>query len=66
MPLWMRLTADGVGMHVGGFERGQPSSKGCIRCPEEGQRFFYQRCRVGTPVRVHTGSHPVDTTLGGS
>lgn len=63
MPFWMRLTDDGVGMHVGGFERGQPSSKGCIRCPEDGQRFFYQHCRVGTPVRVHTGTHPVPPVL---
>lgn len=66
MPLWMRLTADGVGMHVGAFERGQPSSKGCIRCPEEGQRFFYQHCRVGTPVRVHSGDHPPAATPGRS
>jgi hypothetical protein len=64
MPCWMRLTADGVGMHVGGFARGQPSSKGCIRCPEEGQRYFYQHCRVGTPVKVHGGAHPAPAVLG--
>jgi len=64
MPCWMRLTSDGVGMHVGGFERGRPSSKGCIRCPEEGQRYFYQHCRVGTPVRIHAGNHPVPSVLG--
>jgi hypothetical protein len=64
MPFWMRLTADGVGMHVGGFERGQPSSKGCIRCPEEGQRYFYQHCRVGTPVRVHAGTHAEPSVFG--
>jgi len=64
MPYWMRLTDFGVGMHVGGFVRGQPSSKGCIRAPEEGQRFFYQHCRIGTPVRVHTGTHPAPPVLG--
>lgn len=63
MPFWMRLTDWGVGMHVGGFERGQPSSKGCIRCPEEGQRYFYQHCRVGTAVRIHTGAHPTPSVL---
>lgn len=52
MPWWMRLTDYGVGMHVGFFIPGQPSSKGCIRAPEEGQRFFYENCRIGTPVRI--------------
>jgi hypothetical protein len=51
-------------MHVGTFERGQPSSKGCIRCPEEGQRYFYQYCRVGTPVRVHAGTHAEPSVFG--
>lgn len=63
MPFWMRLTGDGVGMHVGGFYRGQPSSHGCIRCPEQGQQFFYDKCRVGTPVTVHDGPHPVPSAL---
>ncbi len=63
MPWWMRLTADGVGMHVGGFARGEATSKGCIRAPEEGQQFFYQHCRVGTPVRIHGGGHPQPTAL---
>lgn len=63
MPFWLRLTSDGVGMHVGGFTRGQPSSHGCIRCPEGGQTAFYERCRVGTPVRVHDGPHPVPSAL---
>ncbi len=63
MPFWMRLTGDGVGMHVGGFSRERPSSYGCIRCPEEGQQFFYNHCRVGTPVAVHNGPHPVPSAL---
>ncbi|MES2598029.1 MAG: L,D-transpeptidase [Verrucomicrobiota bacterium] len=64
MPWWMRLTADGVGMHVGGFERGKPTSHGCIRCPEEGQKVFYEKTAVGTPVRVHEGAHPTPSLLG--
>ncbi len=66
MPYWLRLTSDGVGMHVGGFTRGLPSSHGCIRCPEEGQSFFYDRVRVGTPVRVHHGPHPAASVLANS
>jgi L,D-transpeptidase catalytic domain len=63
MPLWMRLTADGVGMHIGDFPRGIATSKGCIRCPEPGQKFFYEHCRVGTPVKIHPGAHPVPGIL---
>ena len=63
MPWWMRLTDYGVGMHVGGFERGKPTSHGCIRCPEEGQKVFYEKCRVGTTVRVHEGEHEAPSLL---
>jgi lipoprotein-anchoring transpeptidase ErfK/SrfK len=63
MPWWMRLTDYGVGMHVGGFERGKPTSHGCIRCPEEGQKVFYEKCRVGTLVRVHEGEHEAPSLL---
>jgi lipoprotein-anchoring transpeptidase ErfK/SrfK len=63
MPWWMRLTSDGVGMHVGGFERGKPTSHGCIRCPEEGQKVFYEKCRVGTTVRVHEEEHEAPSLL---
>lgn len=63
MPCWMRLTDGGVGMHVGAFTRGVATSKGCIRCPEAGQTYFYQYCRVGTSVKIHKGSHPVPTRL---
>jgi hypothetical protein len=66
MPCWLRLTSDGVGMHVGGFNRGLPSSHGCIRCPEEGQSFFYERAKIGTPVTVHHGPHPAPTALEGA
>jgi lipoprotein-anchoring transpeptidase ErfK/SrfK len=63
MPWWMRLTGDGVGIHVGGFQRGQTTSHGCIRCPEEGQTFFYEKCRLGTPVKIHSGPHPAPSLL---
>lgn len=63
MPFWLRLTSDGVGMHVGGFHRGQPSSHGCIRCPEDCQKFFWERSKVGTPVQVHHGPHPAPSLL---
>jgi hypothetical protein len=64
MPYWMRLTAGGVGMHVGQFSRGVTTSKGCIRCPEDGQVFFYEHCRVGTPVRIHSGPHGIPSAFG--
>jgi hypothetical protein len=63
MPWWMRLTDYGVGMHVGGFERGKPTSHGCIRCPEEGQRVFSEKCRGGPMVHVHEGEHVAPSLL---
>ncbi len=63
MPFWLRITDDGVGIHVGGFNRGQPSSHGCVRCPEEPQRFVWEKCRVGTPVHIHHGEHPAMSLL---
>ncbi len=63
MPYWLRVTDGGVGIHVGGFNRGQPSSHGCVRCPEEPQQFFWEKCRVGTPVHIHHGEHPAPSLL---
>lgn len=51
MKWFMRLTGEGVGMHVG-ILPGYPASHGCIRMPEQGAEMFYQRVKVGTPVRV--------------
>jgi len=51
MKWFMRLTGDGVGMHVG-ILPGYPASHGCIRMPEEGAKLFYDHVKVGTPVRV--------------
>ncbi|HJT80795.1 MAG TPA: L,D-transpeptidase family protein [Chthoniobacterales bacterium] len=51
MTWFMRLTHEGVGMHVG-ILPGYPASHGCIRMPGEGAKLFYDRVKVGTPVRV--------------
>jgi lipoprotein-anchoring transpeptidase ErfK/SrfK len=51
MKWFMRLTGEGVGMHVG-ILPGYPASHGCIRMPEQAAEMFYQRVKVGTPVRV--------------
>ena len=51
MTWFMRLTGDGVGMHVG-FLPGYPASHGCIRMPPEGAKLFYDHVKVGTPVDV--------------
>ncbi|WP_411847015.1 L,D-transpeptidase family protein [Roseibacillus persicicus] len=52
MPYWMRLTWDGVGIHVGEFPKGYRTSFGCIRMPEEVQPLIYERSRLGMPVTV--------------
>lgn len=51
MRWFMRLTANGVGMHTG-ILPGYPASHGCVRLPEEIARLFYDRVRIGTPVTV--------------
>ena len=51
MKWFMRLTYEGVGMHVG-ILPGYPASHGCIRMPEEGAKLFFDRVKIGTPVRV--------------
>lgn len=52
MPYWMRLTWQGVGIHVGKFHPGQRSSFGCIRMPEEIQPLIYEKSALGMPVRI--------------
>ncbi|MDQ6862135.1 MAG: L,D-transpeptidase family protein [Verrucomicrobiota bacterium] len=50
--LWfMRLTGDGVGMHIG-ILPGYPASHGCIRMPPQGAEMFYAKVKIGTPVTV--------------
>ena len=51
MPYWMRLTRDGVGMHVGRTPR-YAASHGCVRVPRAIQPLIYKKSKVGTPVAV--------------
>jgi len=51
MKWFMRLTGEGVGMHVG-ILPGYAASHGCIRMPEPAAAQFYAHVKVGTPVRV--------------
>ena len=51
MRWFMRLTANGVGMHTG-ILPGYPASHGCVRMPEEIARLFYDRVKIGTPVTI--------------
>lgn len=53
MKYWMRLTSEGVGMHVGPQPRpGYRASHGCIRLPEYMAEQFYKHVSVGTPVTI--------------
>jgi lipoprotein-anchoring transpeptidase ErfK/SrfK len=51
MTWFMRLTWEGVGMHVG-ILPGYPASHGCIRLPSEVAHDLYAKVNVGTVVRV--------------
>jgi lipoprotein-anchoring transpeptidase ErfK/SrfK len=51
MKWFMRLTGEGVGMHVG-ILPGYPASHGCIRMPEPAAAVFYEHVKVGTPAVV--------------
>lgn len=51
MTWFMRLTGEGVGMHIG-ILPGYPASHGCIRMPADGAKLFYDHVKVGTPVEV--------------
>jgi lipoprotein-anchoring transpeptidase ErfK/SrfK len=48
---FMRLTSEGVGMHIG-ILPGYPASHGCIRLPAEIAPQIYAHVKVGTPVQV--------------
>ena len=52
MPYWMRLTWDGVGMHVGKFKKRTRSSFGCLRIYEEAQPLIFAKTQMGTKVEV--------------
>ncbi len=51
MTWFMRLTDEGVGMHVG-FLPGYAASHGCIRMPSSAAEMFFSHVKVGTPVLV--------------
>ena len=51
MRWFMRLTPEGVGMHVG-ILPGYPASHGCIRMSSDGAKLFYDNVKVGTPADV--------------
>ncbi|BDS06130.1 hypothetical protein NT6N_11700 [Oceaniferula spumae] len=56
MPYWMRLTWDGIGMHVGKFPTHTRCSFGCIRVYHKAQPLIYRKTRVGTRVSISEGS----------
>jgi lipoprotein-anchoring transpeptidase ErfK/SrfK len=51
MRWFMRLTGEGVGMHVG-ILPGYPASHGCIRMSSDGAKLFYDTVKIGTLVDV--------------
>ncbi len=51
MKWFLRLTGEGVGMHIG-ILPGYPASHGCVRESPEGALLFYNHAKVGTPVDV--------------
>lgn len=51
MHCFLRLTWDGVGMHIGPIV-GRPASHGCIRLPEPAARRLYARAPIGMPVQI--------------
>lgn len=58
MTYFMRLTNDGVGMHIGPIPRpGRRASHGCIRLPSKFAGTIYRSVTIGTPVTI-VGSGP--------
>ena len=56
MPYWMRLTAQGIGMHGGLIpEPGKPASHGCIRMPKDFAPVLFDAVEIGTPVTITGG-----------
>jgi hypothetical protein len=53
MTYFMRLTNDGVGMHIGPIPRpGRRASHGCIRLPAKFAGTIYSNVSLGTPVNI--------------
>lgn len=58
MTYFMRLTGDGVGMHIGPIPKpGRRASHGCIRLPAKMAPILFEHTAVGTPVTI-TGNGP--------
>lgn len=58
MTYFMRLTNDGVGMHIGPIPRpGRRASHGCIRLPSKFAGTIFRNVSLGTPVTI-VGSGP--------
>lgn len=53
VPLWQRVTHDGIGMHVGQLP-GYAASHGCIRFPGSVMPLIYEKTIVGTPVSIYS------------
>jgi len=51
MKWFLRLTGEGVGMHIG-ILPGYPASHGCIRESVDGAKLFYDYVKVGTSIDV--------------
>jgi lipoprotein-anchoring transpeptidase ErfK/SrfK len=51
MPFWLRLTNDGIGLHVGHLP-GRPASHGCVRLPRRAASLIFDRVQVGTRVDI--------------
>lgn len=51
MKWFMRLTDQGVGMHVGVLP-GYAASHGCVRLPADIAPLIYKKVQIGTPVEV--------------
>ena len=64
MPFWMRLTGDGVGMHIGKVHAGRRLSHGCIRMPREMARELYRIASIGTRVAVTKDIEPQFPAMG--
>ena len=53
MAYWMRVTDDGVGMHMGPIPHpGHRASHGCIRLPREAAKHLFETVSIGTPVAI--------------
>ena len=51
MLFFLRLTEEGVGMHIG-ILPGYAASHGCVRMPGEIAPIFYEKTKVGTPAEI--------------